>query len=95
MRAPASGEYERAMQDHRDARVFCLRELLDFQVRAVKLQADTAILIAGTKNALADSRWLIDRDPVAPRPADEPLAGGIRLHREFIALPSCRQPSRN
>lgn len=75
MRAPAFGEKEHEMQDHRDALVFCSHELWDFQVRALKLHADTDILIAGTKNALADSRRLmgqIDREPAMSQPTDEP-----------------------
>lgn len=47
------------MQDYLDAPALCSRELAD--THGVKLQAGTDILTAGTKDALADSRWLTPR----------------------------------
>ncbi len=63
------------MQDILDALAFSSRELTEFQERVGKLQADTDILIAGTKESIAASQRLmrrIDREAAIPRPADEP-----------------------
>ncbi len=63
------------MQQILDALAFSSRELTEFQERVGKLQADTDILIAGTKESIADSRRLmrrLDREAATPHPADEP-----------------------
>jgi hypothetical protein len=64
------------MPDPLDALDSCSRELVDFQARADKLQADTDVLIAGTAAALADSRRLMSKisgNGAMPRVSDEPL----------------------
>ncbi len=63
------------MQDILDVLAFSSRELTEFQERVGKLQADTDILIARTKESIANSRRLmrsVDREAAIPRPADKP-----------------------
>ncbi len=50
------------MRDQLDALAFSSRELTEFQERVEKLQADTDILIAGTKDTIAESRRLMPQD---------------------------------
>ncbi len=67
------------MQNPLDALSSCALHLVGFRARALKLQAETEILIEGSESALADSRRLIrqlDCDPAPPQPADEPSLAG-------------------
>ncbi len=87
LRAPAYSEQEHAMLTPLDALDSCSRELVDFQVRAGKLQADTDNLIAGTEAALADSREMmrrVDGDlPMPPATAPRPVRRRFARHRAF------------